>query len=732
MKARLASLALAAVLTAATFAADTPPNEAPLDDDAWARLRADTLARPLRTIYNNDSWDFTSAPDDFILTRENLYARQLDKLKGSQIDVVSLCPGGAGLTLTTRTKATEFVAGFPPPAGKRLLAPELHAMGTDCLQLTVEFCRENGFRPFACLRVNDTHDAFARRSKLKEEHPEQLVGERFGGQPYAQWSGFDFSHREVRERVTAIVREFVSDYDIDGVELDFYRYPCFFRSVAWGGTATEEERALMTEMMRAIRKEVDAVGRRKGRYFLIGARVPDASAVAREIGLDIETWMREGLIDLCLLGGDYGHFATFADAIALAHKYGVKAFPSVDASWIGGERTRAVGYNAQAAAALAAGADGIYYFNLCYFLDYVPQLRRSLEDLKFASKSYFGYYEDFGPLAHRLEECDTLKRRRGDGLWVAPGRGDAMLMEVGDDLSTADVQAAKPAARLVVTTNQPTRHALKAAVNGVALGAPEFAPCAGTYTDRGGELYRAGRYTYQVPLSAVRKGVNEITFSLDEEKLRLAPMRILQGDAVPPRDRMWGWWHVFFGRARPRAVEVVPEEKALRIEDSGGTNEHANLLYLLPFQAAQMRVEGDFEMKLEYATAPESVVLRLANGVVAEIIDFQKDKIRVVGAGATAAFRTDDAFHRYHFIMEGSAFELSADGRPLLKCRLPVAADSKEAFLPDVMFTVPGMHRRGLLIGSLSGLGKGAAHWRNFTLDYNGLLLTDVCLKIDF
>ena len=731
MKARLASLALAAALSAVSFAADTPSG-APLDDAAWARLREETLARPIYTIYNNDGWDFASAPDDFVLTRENLFARQLDRLKGSQVDVVSLSPGGAGLTLATRTKATEFVAGFPPPAGQRLLAPELHAMGTDCLQLTVEFCRENGFRPFACLRMNDTHDAFSQRSRFKEEHPELLVGERFGGQPYAQWSGFDFSHREVRERVTAIVREFVSDYDIDGVELDFYRYPCFFRSVAWGGAATDEERALMTEMMRSLRREVDAVGRRKGRYFLIAARVPDAAAVAREIGLDIEAWMQEGLIDLCLLGGDYGHFASFADAVALAHKYGVKAFPSVDASWIGGERTRAVGYNAQAAAALAAGADGIYYFNLCYFLDYLPQMRRKLEDLKFAGKSYFGYYEDFGPLAHALEERDTLRRRRGDGLWVAPGRGDAMLMEVGDDLSDSEVQAAKPAVRLVVTTNQPERHALKASLNGVALGEPEFTPCSGTYTDRGGELYRAGRYTYQVPLSAVRKGKNEIIFSLNEEKPRLAPMRILLGDAVPPRDRMWGWWHVFFGRARPRTVEVVPEEKALRIEDSGGTNEHANLLYLLPFQAARMRVVGDFEMKLEYATAPQSVVLRLANGIAAEIIDFRADGVAAVGAGATAAFRTDDSFHHYHFIMEGSAFELSADGRPLLKCKLPVAADSKEALLPDVMFTVPGMHRRGLLIGSLSGPGKGAARWRNFTLDYAGLLLTDVCLKIEF
>ncbi len=722
MKTRLVVLAAAL----AAFAA-----AAPLDDEAWSRLREETLARPLRTIYNNDGWDFGSAPQDFVLTRENLFARQLDRLKGSQVDVVSLCASGVGQTLSTRTKATEFMAGVPSP-GKRLLAPELHAMGTDCLQLTVEFCRENGFRPFACLRMNDTHDAFSQRPKMKEEHPEQLVGSRFGGQPYAQWSGFDFSHREVRERVTAIVKEFVGNYDIDGVELDFYRYPCFFKSVAWGGAATDEERALMTEMMRGLRREVDAIGRQKGKYYLLCARVPDASAVAREIGLDIEAWMREGLIDICILGGDYGHFATFADAVALAHKYGVKAFPSVDASWIGGERTRNVGYNAQAAAALAAGADGVYYFNLCYFLDYLPQMRRNLEDLKFASKSYFGYYEDFGPLAHRLEECDTQKRRRGDGLWVAPERTDAMDMEVGDDLSAANVQAAKPTVRLVVTTNQPERHALRAALNGVDLGEGEFTACAGTYTDRGGELYRAGRYTYQVPLEAVHQGNNEIIFSLNEEKPRLAPMRILAGNAIPPRDVMWGWWHVFFGRSRPRTVEAVPEEKALRLEDSGGTNEHANLLYILPHQAAQMRIEGDFEMKVEYTTAPLSVVLRLANGVAAEILDFQPDRIAAVHAGTSAAFRTDDAFHHYHFTLEGHAFTLSGDGKPLLKCDLPVAADSKEALLPDVMFTVPGMHRRGLLVGSLSGPGKGAAHWRNFTLNYAGLLLTDVCLKIEF
>lgn len=49
--------------------------------------------------------------------------------------------------------------------------------------------------------------------------------EKYSGEPRQSWSSLDFSYPEVREHVFSLIQEVAQNYDVDGVELDFFRSP---------------------------------------------------------------------------------------------------------------------------------------------------------------------------------------------------------------------------------------------------------------------------------------------------------------------------------------------------------------------------------------------------------------------------------------------------------------------------------------------------------------------------
>ena len=118
------------------------------------------------------------------------------------------------------------------------------------------------------------------------------------------------------------------------------------------------------------------------------------SATGKLMGLDIETWMKEKLFDIYVAGGDFGHYASLEENVALAKKYGLKVYQSQDISWTKGSpavfnRNVDARYNADFAAAYAAGMDGVYMFNMVYAMQYYPHVRRQAQDLAMVNKAYF-------------------------------------------------------------------------------------------------------------------------------------------------------------------------------------------------------------------------------------------------------------------------------------------------------------------------------------------------------
>ena len=217
------------------------------------------------------------------------------------------------------------------------LGKPLNPVISDPTPVMAEAARSRQVELFGSLRMNDTHDSYGMPAgkliyPLKVEHPEWLLGDEsmkgpvFSSRAAAIWSGLDFAVPQVREDRLWWIRNTVEKYDVAGVDLNFFRMPWYFK------TGREEEgMPLMTELIRSARKVLDRESERRGRPLLLGIRSPGTVAACRRIGIDIETWLKEGLVDRLLIGGGYVPFTNPAEELVqLGHRHQVPVYPCIN------------------------------------------------------------------------------------------------------------------------------------------------------------------------------------------------------------------------------------------------------------------------------------------------------------------------------------------------------------------------------------------------------------------
>ncbi|MBU0606835.1 MAG: hypothetical protein KKI08_03065, partial [Armatimonadetes bacterium] len=250
---------------------------APIDLAKLRAMRREAAHRPRRMVFNNDG-------DDVIYTRkeptpEALLALRTTPLLGSQVDSIfysnSMCFGDA---LHNSKVFTPFVSREDLCKDNGM--PDYLRVGLDPIKVMADFCHTNGIEIFWDMRMNDTHDAGLTGygpimlPQLKKDHPEYLVGAPDKQPPHGTWSSVNYAVPEVRDLCYRFFEEVCQKFDVDGVEMDFFRHACFFKSVAWGGEASDEERDMMTDLVRRIRAMTEREGMRRGRPILIAIRVP--------------------------------------------------------------------------------------------------------------------------------------------------------------------------------------------------------------------------------------------------------------------------------------------------------------------------------------------------------------------------------------------------------------------------------------------------------------------------
>lgn len=235
------------------------------------------------------------------------------------------------------------------------------------------------------MRMNDTHDvtypnhmsAWKWKQPELMMHPELKKFTPYGEfqadskeyPPYGghRWTALNYECPEVRERVLDILSEVCSSYDIDGIELDFFRHPVFFKPQMSGGEVTRDHCNMMSDMLRKVRKMSAATGQRRARPISIAVRVPDSIGYAKAMGLDVVQWMEENLIDILVTGG-YFHLEPWETTVALGKKYNIPVYPCLSGSRLIDPAypelpAKAELFRGEALDAWEAGASGIYTFN---------------------------------------------------------------------------------------------------------------------------------------------------------------------------------------------------------------------------------------------------------------------------------------------------------------------------------------------------------------------------------
>jgi len=214
-------------------------------------------------------------------------------------------------------------------AHEEMVAKQILAAGTDPLTITIEACRQRQIPVLASYRMN-AEDFYQGQLELYD------FGRRNRHLAIPGRHCLNPAHPEVYEHRMEIFEEVAREYDIDGIEFDFRR---------WTSMISDPLRnhPILTRMVRQTRDMLDAVARTRGRERLIlGARVGPTIAgeplgenemSCRDLGLDVATWVREGLVDyLCPCyfwghnPGDDPHTAEFAE---LASAAGVGIYPTV-------------------------------------------------------------------------------------------------------------------------------------------------------------------------------------------------------------------------------------------------------------------------------------------------------------------------------------------------------------------------------------------------------------------
>ncbi|MFN7919737.1 MAG: hypothetical protein U0Q16_06550 [Bryobacteraceae bacterium] len=158
-------------------------------------------------------------------------------------------------------------------------------------------CRKRGLEVFWNHRFSEVDISpsggleMERRSPWKAKHPDWVLKTWW-------WQGlWNAASAGLRAHKVEVLREIAETLDLDGFQIDFARHvPCLPVGRQW------ELRGEVTEFLRMTRRMLLDVARKRGKPYLLAAKVPETLAGCRADGFDVATWAREELVDILTLG----------------------------------------------------------------------------------------------------------------------------------------------------------------------------------------------------------------------------------------------------------------------------------------------------------------------------------------------------------------------------------------------------------------------------------------------
>ena len=303
----------------------------PLSEAETAALQADRERREDKRLY---------AHSDFTFKRPEHVREDLTAFRDSDFSRIVL-EAGAGDLMNYPTKIGRVGTYYglddyaqPVYRGEAETWRWLQSEGIDPYRIAVDYIHGMGMECHAGFRVAGfmsppAHDHFDYGDSYYSAHPEYRGVDR-NGEPTPRIA---FSYPEVREYVVSLFREMAEEYPIDGVSPLYCRRPPLVEYEAplvegfkaeYGRDPRElDERdrewlqyrsGALTDFMRRLRRAMDEVGAQTGRRLQVTAVVAKDEEENLYDGIDLRTWVTEGLVDVLMPFSSHAAYNMNAEA----------------------------------------------------------------------------------------------------------------------------------------------------------------------------------------------------------------------------------------------------------------------------------------------------------------------------------------------------------------------------------------------------------------------------------
>ena len=320
------------------------------------------------------------------------YQHAVDEIAGTPIDVLMFGVGD-GRTVLYDTKVGELwghhLNHWNHAIWRRTHqnARALIDAGHDPLQVASERAHDKGMLIYTVLLVQmpsgergGEETLNTRGSLFRFENKQWDIGA--AGDLDPEWPGYecaDFKHQEIRDERFTLIDEMLSNYPVNGLELNLVHLPYYFHP-----NEVEEGRQIMTDWIRRVHDAVKSGG--EERELVI--QVPNSVDEALSIGLDVPAWIEQGIVDVLVAAETTGSnllntMADFRPVVEAARGSGVRVYASIN-SLVDSDRLASGTIEMIRAAATnywRQGIDGLYMGHWHERWPYTPDFYEILREL---------------------------------------------------------------------------------------------------------------------------------------------------------------------------------------------------------------------------------------------------------------------------------------------------------------------------------------------------------------
>jgi hypothetical protein len=289
---------------------------------------------------------------------------------GSQVDTVLVCVNAQVMYYPTKVGTMRGTLSTPEeraqwPASEKQRFQNLQAFfakGVDPYAIMLAEAKRRGREALLTFRMNDDHGNDFLRTQFLADHPDW----RLGTEQYRGKGAMDFGRDEVRDYAFRLIEEAVRRYVCDGIELDFNRFPVFFKD-----GSTDERATKMNSLVERVRKMLDDVGRERGRRLALTVRVPSnygrtppTPETALQVGCDVPAWVKHGWVDFVTVSEFLFERGDLPVPLWKQVITSVPVYGGIECTKGSGQKNlTADEYRQSAARLVKAGAEGVYLFN---------------------------------------------------------------------------------------------------------------------------------------------------------------------------------------------------------------------------------------------------------------------------------------------------------------------------------------------------------------------------------